>query len=604
MHAESFLQRHFQRRSLPSSVAPRSPSASLLRRAVGFVTPQRGRIGLVLLLALVVAALGAAEPLLAKLIFDELAEGAFGRTVALALGSLVALELARTVGSSLLGVVTWEVRLAVDFTIRERLVGKLNSLPISYHQQESVGGTMTRLNQSVAGFIAAFAELAFNVIPAVAFLALAVVAMAQLDWRLCLLVMAFAPLPAVIGMWAAAEQTARERALMQRWAALYARLNEMLAGIRMVKAFNMEEVEQRRFLDGQREGNALVQRGVRTDALTGGLRGFTAAGARLAALGVGALFVVRGEITLGTLVAFLGYVGALFTPVQGLTNVYQTMRKGTVSLEIIFGILDVPDEVADSADARDLHEVAGDVTFDAVAFAYRDDAPVLSNFSLHVRAGERIAFVGPSGSGKTTVAMLLQRMFPVRDGSIRIDGADLRNVSRRSLRREIGVVFQDVHLFSDTVRANIAYGCPTASEEEIVAASRAANAHEFIAELPAGYDTHVGERGGFLSGGQRQRIGLARVFLQNPRVLILDEATSALDAASEAQVQQALRTIARGRTTFVIAHRLSTVVDADRIVVLRNGGIEAMGTHEQLMAESPYYASLVERQIGGLLRAA
>jgi ATP-binding cassette subfamily B protein len=581
-----------------------SQSSTLFRRALVFVRPERGRILVVLALAILVAALGAAEPLLAKRIFDELAGGELTPAIGWSLGAIVALELARSAFGGILGVVTWDVRLAVDFCIRERLVGKLNALPLSYHQHESVGATMTRLNQGVSGFIAAFAELAFNVLPAVAFLGLAVAAMLQLDWRLCLLVVVFAPLPAIIGMWAAREQTERERALMQRWTDIYSRLNEVLSGIRMVKAFNMEETEQRRFLDGQREGNALVRRGVRTDAWTGALRSLAATAARLVALGAGAVLVVRGEVTIGTLVAFLGYIGALFAPVQGLTNVYQAMRKGTVSLEIIFGILDADDEVADVDGAGDLAHVLGDVTFDQVDFAYRLDAPVLSAFSLHVRAGETIAFVGPSGSGKTTLALLLQRLFPVHDGSIRIDGVDLRSVNRRSIRREIGVVFQDVHLFNDTVRANIAYGCAGASDAEVEAAARAANAHEFIATMPEGYDTLVGERGGFLSGGQRQRIGIARVFLQNPRVLVLDEATSALDAEAEAQVQEALRTIARGRTTFIIAHRLSTVVDAHRIVVLRDGAIEAVGTHDQLLRESAYYASLVHRQSGGLLRAA
>ena len=581
-----------------------SASPSLIRRSLAFVKPERARIVLVLALALVVASLGAAEPLLTKLFFDELAEGGLTRALAWALGGMVALELARSVCGGLLSVATWDVRLAVDFSIRERLIGKLNSLPLSYHQHESVGATMTRLNQGVAGFLAAFAELAFNVVPAIAFLTLAVVAMLQLDWRLCLVVIGFAPLPAVIGMYAAKEQTERERTLMQRWTTIYSRLNEVLSGIRMVKAFNMEEVEKDRFLEGQADGNRLVRRGVRTDSWTGALRGLAATAARLVALGVGAAFVMRGEITIGTLVAFLGYIGALFTPVQGLTNVYQTMRKGTVSLEIIFGILDAADDVADVEGAAELSDVTGDVTFDEVAFAYRADTPVFSDFSLRVRAGERIAFVGPSGSGKTTLALLLQRMFPVQDGSIRIDGVDLRELKRSTIRREIGVVYQDVHLFNDTVRANIGYGSPNATDEEIQDAARAANAHEFIEALPEGYDTVVGERGGFLSGGQRQRIGIARVFLQNPRVLILDEATSALDAAAEAKVQEALRTIAEGRTTFVIAHRLSTVVDADRIVVLRDGAIEAIGTHAQLLRENGFYASLVRRQAGGLLRAA
>jgi ATP-binding cassette subfamily B protein len=226
---------------------------------------------------------------------------------------------------------------------------------------------------------------------------------------------------------------------------------------------------------------------------------------------------------------------------------------------------------------------------------------VINGLNLHVRRGETIALVGPSGSGKTTLTMLLQRLHPLTSGQILIDGTDIRQIEQRSLRRQIGVVFQDAHLFNDSVRANIAYGRPGASDAEIEAAARAAHAHEFILALPRGYDTVVGERAAKLSGGQRQRIAIARALLKDPPILILDEATSALDAESEELVQQALRTLLRGRTAFVIAHRLSTVVEADRIAVLRDGVLAELGTHERLVRENGFYASLVEKQTKGFI---
>lgn len=575
----------------------------LLRRAVQFVAPYRGRLIGISTLALAVAALGAFQPLVLKYIFDALAGHPEWRLLALIVGILLGVELARTLAEGWLSVATWDLRLAVEYALRERLLGKLNDLPMSYHQAESVGGTMTRVNQGVTGFLTAFSEIAFNLVPAVAYLALSVIAMLRLDWRLAILVLFFTPLPALIGAWASKEQTQRERSLMQRWTTLYSRLNEVWTAIRTVKAFTMEEVELRRFLSGQRAGNEIVRRGVRTDAVTGALRGFAATLARLAALAFGGYLMIRGEITVGTLVAVLGYIAGLFGPVQGITNVYQTLRRGTVALEIIFDILDAPDPVRDAPQAVALASVQGAIRFEDVTFSYDDATPVLSGITLDVAPGETVAIVGASGSGKTTLMMLLQRLYPLTSGRILIDGHDINAVTRQSLRRQIGIVYQDVNLFNETVRDNIAYGRPAASDAEVEAAAIAAHAHDFITALPDGYDTALGEHGSRLSGGQRQRLGIARALLANPPILVFDEATSALDAASESIVQQALRNLTRGRTTFIIAHRLSTVMSADRIIVLASGQIAEIGNHDELMLRDGHYAALVRRQAQGMQRA-
>jgi ATP-binding cassette, subfamily B, bacterial len=272
-----------------------------------------------------------------------------------------------------------------------------------------------------------------------------------------------------------------------------------------------------------------------------------------------------------------------------------------VSLAAVFTILETEDQVRDAADAREARVVRGELAFERVSFGYTAGRPVLDQIDLRMAPGEMVALVGPSGGGKTTLMNLLQRLHDPDAGRICIDGADIRSFTQRSLRKQISVVMQDALLFDDTVGANIAYGRTDATAEEIEAAARAANAHEFIQALPAGYDQFVGERGGLLSAGQRQRIAIARALLKNPPVVVLDEATSALDAESESLVQEALERLLSGRTTLVIAHRLSTVVRADRIVVLRGGRVEEQGSHAELMRARGYYATLVDLQTRGLV---
>ena len=578
-----------------------STGFQLARRSLQFVRPYRRTLKGVVSLALVLAALSAVDPLLMKYLFDALERGDGVGSLGIIMCGLVVLELARAGLQAWLGVMSWDVRLGVDYTMRETIMSKLNSLPMSFHQGETIGATMNRINQGITGCVTAFCETAFNLLPTLLYLVLSVSAMLRMEWRLAVAVLVFAPLPALIGAWAAPEQMHRERRLIERWNSIYGRFNEVLAGMMTVKGYVMEEEEKRRFMAGVREGNEVVRRGVRTDNVTGTLRTLAATAARLTTLAVGGYLLSRGEMTVGTLLAFLGYIGGLFGPVQGLTNTYQTLRKATVSLEAIFSILDAEDVLADTPGASDTLPLRGEVEFQRVSFAYQPGSAVLRDINLTVRRGETIALIGPSGSGKTTLLALLQRFYSLTEGSILVDGVDIRRMTQRSLRSQIGVVFQDAHLFNDTVRANIAYGRPAAAHAEVEAAARAAHAHDFIMELPEGYDTVVRERGSRLSGGQRQRIAIARALLKDPPILIMDEATSALDTESEHLIQRALRTLLQGRTAFVIAHRLSTVHDADRIVVIKAGAISEVGNHAELLALNGYYASLVARQAKGFL---
>jgi ATP-binding cassette, subfamily B, bacterial len=569
-----------------------------VRRALPWLQGFGRPITQVLALALLLAVVSAAAPLAVMRLVDTLGTASIGGPALLtALLLVAAAELAEVLLARGLEARSWQVRLDLDFALRQRVTARLHQLPLAFHQRQTVGATVNQVNTSIHGFVAAVAELAFKALPAVCYLALALAALLQLDWRLALAVCVFAPLPALIGLRAAPEQTERDRGLLAHWSATFGRWTDVLAGIRTVMGFAMELAEERRFLAAVAQGNDRQKQGAARDAHTAALQGLSAAAARLSVAGIGAWLVLQGNGTVGTLVAALQYVGGLFGPIQGLTGVYATARRAQVSLDAVGAILDAPDALADAPDAQPLAVPRGAVQFDGVSFDYGDGRPVLRGVSLTVQPGETVALVGPSGCGKTTLVSLLERLHAPTAGAIRIDGVDVRQVTRQSLQAQVGTVMQDVHLFNDTVLANITYGTPDATREQAEAAARAANAHEFIERLPLGYDTVVGERGAGLSGGQKQRIAIARALLKDPPILVLDEATSALDNESEALVQAALQRLAVGRTTLVVAHRLSTVVDADRIVVLRGGEVEAIGSHAELMAQGGYYAGLFSRQV-------
>ena len=373
-----------------------------------------------------------------------------------------------------------------------------------------------------------------------------------------------------------------------------AQVEDSLLGVRVVKSFANEAVEEEKFAKGNLKFFELKKKRYFYMAGFSSVTRFFDGLMYIVVVVAGALFLAAGKIGVGDYTAYLLYVSTLLTSIRRIVDYTEQFQNGMTGIERFIEIMDAPIEIQDAPDAKDIGPVHGAITFEDVGFHYSDDTAheVLEHLNLSVQPGQNIAVVGPSGSGKTTLCNLIPRFYDVTAGRICIDGQDIQGLTLKSLRDSIGMVQQEVYLFSGTVRENIAYGKPGASNDEVVQAAKRAGAHEFIMKLPEGYDTYIGERGVKLSGGQKQRLSIARVFLKNPPILILDEATSALDNESELLVQQSLEELAKGRTTFTIAHRLTTIRNADVIWVLTEKGVEEQGSHRELMEKGGIYASL------------
>lgn len=370
-------------------------------------------------------------------------------------------------------------------------------------------------------------------------------------------------------------------------------VEDSLLGIRVVKSFANEPIEKAKFEEGNKEFLRLKKLGYLYMGGFGSSNRFFEGLMYLIVIVAGALFLLKGAITPGDFTAYLLYVSSLFASIRTIIQFTEQFQRGMTGIERFCEIMDAPADITEKPDAKELKNVRGDIVFEDVTFHYSDDnTEVLHGINLHIPEGHSVALVGPSGGGKTTMCNLIPRFYDVTEGRILIDGTDIKDVTLKSLRSAIGVVQQDVYLFSGTVFDNIEYGLPGADREAVIEAAKAAGAHEFICSLPDGYDTYVGERGVKLSGGQKQRISIARVFLKNPPILILDEATSALDNESEKVVQDSLERLATGRTVLTIAHRLTTVKNADTILVLTENGIEEQGSHSDLMAKNGLYSKL------------
>lgn len=480
--------------------------------------------------------------------------------------------------------------------IRRDLYQHLQKLSIAFFEKRSVGTIMSYVTNDVAALQTALVNNVIDFVNYSVTLAGSILLLLYIDWKLSLLMFLTFPLILYTINISGQKMRIKSRTLQERAADITAFLQETILAVSVIKSFARESYELERF-DYENSRNFQAQmKIVQVMAVITPIINILSTIGITAIIWFGGHEVISGHLTSGALISFLVYVINLPTPVKRLSNIYADIQRALAAAQRIFEVLDIEPEIKDLEGAKELGPVAGYVTFQNVSFAYNPGKPVVADMSFEARPGELIAIVGPSGAGKTTVVNLIPRFYDPVAGSIRIDNIDIQAVTLQSLRAQVGIVPQETILFSGTIFQNIIYGNLEAVKEEVIAAAKVANAHNFIMEMADGYETPVGERGAQLSGGQRQRIAIARAVLKNPRILILDEATSALDTESELLVQQALDRLMIGRTSFVIAHRLATVQRANIILVMENGKIVEQGDHETLVKADGLYSKLYRIQ--------
>lgn len=485
----------------------------------------------------------------------------------------------------------------IEYDMRAEIFSHYQRLSFSFFDNQKVGQLMSRITSDLFEISELLHHGPEDLLISVIKIVGSFVILLGIDVKLTLIAFLFIP---VMLVYAAYFNTRMKRAFKRnraKVADINSRIEDNLSGIRVVKSFANEAVELQKFEEGNqgflkaKKNSYLYMAGYHS-----GLGALTTM-ITIAVLVFGSVLITKGQVSVTDLITFLLYINTFTDPVKKLITLTEQFQNGYTGYERFMEMMAVQPDIADRPGAVELREVKGDIAFRDVSFQYEEDSQqVLNHINLEVEAGSYMALVGSSGAGKSTLCSLIPRFYDVSGGAILIDGTDIRDIKLKSLRDKIGIVQQDVYLFVGTVADNIRYGKPSATMEEIVAAAKNANAHEFIMSLPQGYDTDIGQRGVKLSGGQKQRLSIARVFLKNPPILIFDEATSALDNESEKVVQESLEKLAKNRTTFVIAHRLSTIKNAEKILVLTDNGIEESGTHEELLKKGDIYAHLYQMQ--------
>jgi ATP-binding cassette subfamily B protein len=592
----------------PKSVAAAKPDAGL-RRAIGYLNQHRAITALTYFAVLVATLSQLAIPQLVQNILNAVVSGEAAR----ALGKLADEQAIKTAAFAIIGfsivraifsfLQFYGAEVAsqnVAFDFRNEIFAKIQRLSFSYHDRNQTGQLMVRATDDVEKTRLFLGQGFVIMIQAVALLIGIMIILFLTNPRLTLVVLPILPVAIGLFMVFGAVSQPLFNEVQVRLSRLNTILQENLAGLRVVKSFAQESREQARFDASATDLMAQQLRVSRIFSFLFPVVFLTANLGQAAVLYFGGRQIMDGTLSVGEWQKFSLYLIYAFLPIAQLGFIISLMSQARTSAGRIFEILDARNEVVDKSDAATLAAVDGRVEFRDVSFRYfHSGAPILDRVSFVALPGQTVALLGATGAGKSTIINLIPRFYDVSDGAILVDGVDVRDVTLESLRRQIGIVLQETTLFSGTIRDNIAFGRPDATLDDVVAAAQAAHAHEFIAMFPQGYDTPVGERGTTLSGGQRQRVAIARALLTDPRILILDDSTSSVDMTTEAQIQRALDRLMAGRTSFVIAQRISTVVNADQILVLDKGRVAASGTHSELMETSPIYADIYHSQLVG-----
>jgi ABC-type multidrug transport system fused ATPase/permease subunit len=566
--------------------------ASRLRHLISLLRPYRGRVTLMFVSLVIATAAALAPPYLAgRAIDDGITQQDMSALTVIVIAFVTAAVLNWGASYVQTYLINWVGQRALQ-DLRVEVFEHLQRLSIGFYSRNRAGVLISRLTNDVQALDQLVTEGISTLFSATLTLVGTAVILVVLDPGLALITFLTFPVLLVASVAFRLASAGAYRLTRERIAQVTAYLQETLSGVRVVRAFGQEPRHRSRFAvlnDEHREANMKT---VYLNAAYFPAVELLSAVATAAILIYGGNEVVDGAVTIGVLATFVFYLQSFFDPIQSLSQLYTTYQAGMAALDKIFELLDEEPDVADKPDAVELPRVRGEIRFDRVTFSYGGDALALDEVTLDVPPGQTLALVGATGAGKSTLAKLVARFYDPDDGRVLIDGYDLRDVTERSLRSQLGIVPQESFLFSGTIRDNIAFGRPGATDEDVTAAAQAVGAHDFIERLPEGYDTEVGERGGHLSAGQRQLVAFARAAAADPRILILDEATSNVDVRTESQIERGLRRLLAGRTAIVIAHRLSTIRNAGRIVVLDHGGIVEQGTHEELLDAGGAYARL------------